>query len=459
MTDSLAPSKLLLVEDDQAFRTVYRSLLQDAGYEVHEADDRQAARNALALDSFPVVLLDLMLPPDGTIQEGLNQLQAILETHHSTKVIVVSGAGDIHQMLQAIKMGAYDFLTKPVDPDVLLIVVERAMALARLEKQVNQLQDSLAQHQPDHTIIGNSPVLQRALDIATRIAPTDLPVLLTGEHGTGKELFARLIHKRSQRSHKPLIVVNCGALPEQLLESTLFGHKKGSFTGAIRDHKGLFEEANGGTLFLDEIGDMPLPLQVKVLRALESGEIRPVGATHTIQVDVRLLSATNRDLLQLQREGHFREDLYWRINGTELTLPPLRDRRVDLPLLATHFLNLSASLCADGLPKRLTDEGLQTLLTHQWPGNLRELRHEMQRATIMAGTRSLLGPDDFRWHHATTPSSSQTHLTLAEKVEALERQEIEAALIQHNGNRTHTAKALGLSRQGLLKKMNRYGLA
>lgn len=449
---------LLLVEDDNAFRSVYRGLLQETGCRVVEADDRPSARRIFTQEPFAVVLLDLMLPPDGSVEEGLNQLQWMAQHAPQTKIIVASGAGDLRFMLQAIKVGAYDFLTKPIDPDVLLIVVERALARARLEQQVEALKENLARHRPEGTIIGESPALAHALSLAKRIAPADLPVLLTGEHGTGKELFANLIHKQSQRADKGFVVVNCGALSEPLLESTLFGHVKGAFTGAIRDHKGLFAEADGGTLFLDEIGDMPPTLQVKVLRTLETGDIMPVGSTQSVRVDVRVLSATHKDLRTLQQEGSFREDLYWRINGAEIRLPPLRERKNDLPLLATHFLNMSANLCIDGRPRRLSQDALQALQGHQWPGNLRELRHEMQRASIMAGAREELTPDDFHII-PQRPTTQDEGLTLAEKVEALERREIEAALITHKSNRTHAAKALGLSRQGLLKKMNRYGLA
>jgi len=449
--------KILLVEDDQAFRMVYCQLLQEIHCDVVEADERNSAWETFSSGDFPVVLLDLMLPPDGSVQGGLQQLQEMLKLKPNTKVIVVSGAGDMNAIMDAMHAGAYDFLTKPVEPNVLLIVVQRALARARLERQVLQLQNSLQHHNPEGTIIGQNPDLQLAMTLATRVAPTDLPVLITGEHGTGKELFANLIHQRSQRAKGPFVVVNCGALAEGLLESTLFGHVKGAFTGATRDHKGLFAEANGGTIFLDEIGDMPLYTQVKILRVLETGDIMPVGASRPYKVDVRCISATNRDLAQLLREGLFREDLYWRIKGTQLQLPPLRERPGDLPLLAAHFLNLSAPLCTDGIPRLLSDTAKKALLTHTWPGNFRELRHEMQRATVMVGPRRILEPEDFTWVQAggSYPDAVEP-LTLQEKLEALERKELKAALALCNGNRTHAAKQLGLSRQGLLKKMQRY---
>jgi DNA-binding NtrC family response regulator len=449
---------LLLVEDDAAFRKVYGGLLRDAGFTVAEAADRAAAKAHLAKRSYPVVVLDLMLPPDGTVEAGLNQLSEIVSAVPATKVIVASGAGDTRHMLRAIKLGAYDFLTKPIDPDVLLIVVERALAKVSLEAQVESLQAELSHARPDQSMVGRSASFLKCLSLAERVAASDLPILLTGENGTGKELLARSIHEKSRRSGKSFVAVNCGALPEQLLESMFFGHVKGAFTGAHRDHRGLFLEADGGTLFLDEIGDMVSHLQVKVLRALESGEIMPVGADLPLHVDVRVLSATNRDLSALQKSGQFREDLYWRINGTEVRLPPLRERLEDIPILAKHFLNQSAHLCPDGRARALSEEAQETLLKHAWPGNLRELKHEMQRATVMAGDRAAIEQADLSFAPADAARAAPVAGSLQEKIEALERAEIQRALELHHNNRTRAAEALGLSRQGLLKKLERFGL-
>lgn len=448
---------ILLVDDDRAFRKVYTSLLRGEGLEVVEADDRPSAREAFLESGCGVVLLDLMLPPDGSVQAGLEQLAEFVDLRPEAKVIVVSGAGDTRFMLRAVREGAYDFLTKPVDPDVVLVVVERALARLKLERQVEDLQTSLTHAQPDRAMIGQSPSFLRSLEIAERVAPTELPVLVTGENGTGKELMARAVHELSDRSDKPIVAVNCGALPDNLLESALFGHVKGAFTGAVRDKPGLFAEADGGTIFLDEIGDMPPHLQVKLLRTLENGEILPVGADRSLHVDVRIISATNRDLLKLQEEGEFREDLYWRIKGAQIHLPPLRDRPGDIPLLATHFLNKAATLCADGKARRLSESATSALLAHSWPGNLRELRHEMQRATVMSQSPALEA-EDFAFSRSIRPNAVDDDAPLQEKVEALERREIEKALDRLHGNRTKTAEALGLSRQGLLNKMNRFGL-
>ncbi len=450
--------RILLVDDDRAFRKVYGNLLRETDLEVDEADDRPSASTAVGERDYPVILLDLMLPPDGSVQAGLEQLAEILDAAPRCKVIVVSGAGDQRFMVDAVKKGAFDFLTKPVDPDVLLIVVERALARARLERRLETLQSSLTESHPEHAMIGESPAFEEAVKMAERVAPTNLAVLVTGENGTGKELMARRIHASSDRRAGPFVAVNCGAIPSELFESTLFGHRKGAFTGAVRDRDGLFVEADGGTLFLDEVGDMPVAAQVKLLRTIESGELLPVGADRNVHVDVRIVSATNRDLDALLDSEEFREDLYWRINGTRIHLPPLRERPSDIPLLAAHFLNQASSLASDGRPKRLSETAERALLEHRWSGNLRELRHEMQRATVLIGDRQCIEPDDFAFQ-TRRQFNSKAPTTLSDKVEELERREIELSLARNSGNRTHTAEELGLSRQGLLNKMGRYGLS
>ncbi len=460
MTETQAAQpEILLVDDDDAFRSVYVKLLKTRGFVVRQADDRNTAKAAFHTHRPAVVLLDLMLPPDGTAEGGIEQLRSFLGKCPETKIVVVSGAGDTRSMLAAVKEGAYDFISKPADPDVLFTVVERALKRHRLEKELSNLQASLAQKKPSQAIVGQSPGFESVLDIASRVAPTDLPILILGENGTGKELVARFIHEKSQRKDQTFLTINCGAVPEHLYESVLFGHKRGSFTGAVKDHAGLFAEANGGTLFLDEVGDLPLPQQVKLLRALELGEILPVGAEAPISVDVRILSATNRDLNALQQSDEFREDLYWRIKGTELVLPPLRDRPSDIPLLAAFFLNQAAALAAGTRVKRLSPAAEKAMLGHRWPGNLRELRHEMQRATVLMGDRIDIEVSDLSFAtQASATNATPADASLQEKVEHLERQEIAKALSELHGNRSHTAERLGLSRQGLLKKMQRYGL-
>lgn len=444
---------LLWVEDDAALRRLTRGLLRAEGFDVAEAEDAAGALAAAQAKPPAVVLLDLMLPPTQSVNEGLGVLDALMALPSPPLVVVVTGAGGKGAALEAIRRGAHDLLSKPVDPDVLLVVVKRAAARAALEAEVRALRAQLASStSSEGQMLGVSPPFRAALDLADRVAPTDLPVLLTGENGTGKELLARRIHLASRRASGPLVAVNCGALPPTLLESTLFGHTKGAFTGADRARRGLFAEADGGTLFLDEAGELEPATQVRLLRALERGEILPVGADRPITVDVRLLSATNRDLGAMLRDGTFRDDLYWRLRGVEITLPPLRDRGEDVLLLARRFLSAQEGLI--GRRHELSDAAAQALLAHPWPGNLRELRHAVQRGAVMAGARPMIVPEDLGLGAPSTPDGEG----LEAQVEALERRSIAAALAAEGGNRSRAARRLCLSRQGLLNKMARYGL-
>jgi transcriptional regulator with PAS, ATPase and Fis domain len=310
--------------------------------------------------------------------------------------------------------------------------------------------------------LGESPSFVAAKELATRAAATDVAVLLTGESGTGKEVFARHIHERSRRVAGPFVAVNCGAIPATLLESTLFGHKRGAFTGAASDAKGLFVEADGGTLFLDELGDLAADLQVKLLRALEAQEILPVGAGKPVRVDVRFVSATHRPLPELVATKTFRDDLYWRVRGIEVALPRLADRPGDVLLLAQHFLNQARALVPGASEPRLSAEAIRRLERHAWPGNLRELRNEMQRALVLAGGRGEILAEDLspalRDDGALPDHGEREGATLEDKVAALERREIIAALAATAGNKSHAAERLGLSRQGLLNKMARFGI-
>lgn len=449
---------LLLVDDDAAFRSVYRELLGDEGYPVSVAADEPSARKAFAAGSPRIVVLDLMLPPRGTTDAGVALLGEMLAAAPGTKVIIASGAGEAALALSLVRRGAYDFLSKPVDPDVLSAVVARAAARVQLEDRVVELE---TRSQVSHGLLGDAPSFVAARGLAERAARTEVPVLLTGESGTGKEVFARYVHAESPRARAPFVAVNCGALAPALLESTLFGHRKGAFTGATSDARGLFLEADGGTLFLDEIGDLELSLQVKLLRALESGEIMPVGASKPVHVDVRLVSATHKPLARMLGEGTFRDDLYWRIRGIEIGLPRLADRTGDLPLLAQYFLGQARALVPFAGKPRLSPEAVRALESYPFPGNLRELRHLMQHALVMAAGREDILVADLPLTAAPRPEGTARagdEGTLEEKIGRLERREIEAALGAESGNRSHAAARLGLSRQGLLNKMARHGL-
>jgi DNA-binding NtrC family response regulator len=454
---------VLLVDDDADFRRVYRKLLEGDGYRVAQATSAGDALPAFASSGARLVVLDLMLPPSGRPEEGARLLGAFLAERPTVKVVVVSGAGETPLALELVQRGAYDFLAKPVDPDVLLSVIQRAAARLSLEDRVIELERSLAARPSDAGgLLGQAASFLEARSLCERAAPTEVPVLVTGESGTGKEVFARYLHARSRRSDKAFIAVNCGALSPTLLESTLFGHKRGAFTGAIRDAPGLFVEADGGTLFLDEIGDMDPSLQVKLLRVLESGELLPVGASRPVSVDVRIVSATHRPLEAMVADKTFRDDLYWRVRGIEIPLPRLCDRVGDLPLLAQHFLNQARALVPRAQAASLSPAATRRLEAYAWPGNLRELRHEMQRALVMASGRSEILEEDLspalRRPSSSAEAPAAEDATLEEKIAALERREIARALEATQGNRSHAATKLGLSRQGLLNKMERYGL-
>jgi DNA-binding NtrC family response regulator len=449
--------KLLLVDDDASLRKVLAEVLRAEGYDVVEAASVPAAEAAFSEHAPRLVILDLMLPPTGTPEAGGALMQKLLEQKPLTKVIVVSGTGDTSFALSLVRKGAYDFLAKPVDPDVLAAVVARAAARLVLEDRVGELETSLTAQSTG--LIGSSPAFLEAVKLAERIAPSQIAVLIAGESGTGKEVFARFIHARSGRAGKPFVAVNCGALTSTLLEATLFGHKKGSFTGAVADAKGLFVEADGGTLFLDELGDLELPLQVKLLRALESGEVLAVGASKPTQVDVRIVSATHQPLPQRIAEGKFRDDLYWRIRGVEVALPKLADRPGDVAILAQHFLTAAKALVPGHVAPRLSAGVVRRLEAHPWPGNLRELKHEVQRALVMAAGRDEILEEDLspglRNPAAVAAPAGDT---LEEKIAALERHELQRAMTQTDGNKSQAAVLLGLSRQGLLNKLARYGI-
>jgi DNA-binding NtrC family response regulator len=451
--------RVLIVDDDPGFRQVWSELLAQDGFVPETAGTADAGLAVFERGGARLVVLDLMLPPSGRPEAGAELCRRMVAQRPAAKIIVVSGSGDIPLALQLLRDGAYDFLAKPVDPDVLLAVVHRAAARLALEDRVGELEAALATRSEAPGPIGSAPAFVAARTLAERVAPTDVPVLLTGESGTGKEVFARHVHARSRRAERPFVAVNCGALAAALLESTLFGHRKGAFTGAVGDAPGLFVEADSGTLFLDEIGDLDVGLQVKLLRALESGEILPVGASQPRRVDVRLISATHRPLPAMTADGTFRDDLYWRIRGIEIELPRLAERAGDLGVLAQHFLNQARALVPGARSARLAGDALRALEVHAWPGNLRELRHEMQRALVVAGGRDEILVEDL------SPALRGARIekdpagdTLEAKLAALERRELAAALAATGGNKSQAAQRLGLSRQGLLNKLARHGL-
>lgn len=446
---------ILLADDEPAFQRLIAKWLRSLGHEVETAGDGDAARAAFARAPADVVLLDLSMPPHHDPEAGL----ALIPAFTPAPVVVMTGHADHALALKAIEAGAWDFLAKPVDPDMLQVVVARAVERARLAREVAQLKAQSGGGE-DMGLAGSSPAMTALRDLIRRVAPTPLPVMVLGPSGTGKELVARAIHHASPRAGKPLVPIHCGAVPADLLESELFGHLKGSFTGAHADRPGLVETASGGTLFLDEIGEMPAAMQVKLLRFLADGTYQPVGAREMRRADVRVVAATHRDLQAAVADGSFREDLYYRLRGIVLRTPSLDERPEDVTLLASLFLRRAAEGEA-----RFTPDALIWLAGRRWPGNVRELRAAVECAAALAprGAAGIaVGAQDLAFAtgetHASTPSPAPEPQSLEAEIAALERLRITEALERTGYNHTHAARELGLSRVGLLKKMDRMGL-
>jgi DNA-binding NtrC family response regulator len=450
-------AKILIVDDDPDIVTILEDRLHSLHYATVVARDGQQALDQIAQESPHVVLLDLTLPK----LTGLDVLKRLHSSKHTETlpVIVMTAHGSVHAAVEAMKEGAYDFLTKPLDKDHLLIVIRKALERDSLRRQVDCLRSEVAGRYA--SIVGNSPSIMSVMDAAQRAAKSDASVLLLGESGTGKELFARSIHHWSPRGTMPLIVINCVALTETLLENELFGHERGAFTGADRQQKGKLEMADGGTVFLDEIGDMSLPLQAKLLRVLQDREFHRVGGSRTVSVNIRIIAATNKDLKKAVKAGQFREDLYFRLNVITFTLPPLRERRGDIPALARFFLDRHTK---DTKRPSMTfsTEALDTLTRYAWPGNIRELDNVIARAVVLSPTDTIepmllaLTPDDadLRAHDRTHPPYFD--LPYHESVNAHGRFIITRALAQAGGNQTKAAELLKLQRTYLARLIKQH---
>jgi two-component system NtrC family response regulator len=445
--------KLLIVDDDGEIRTQMKwALSQD--YDVVLAEDRSVAISAFKQHQPQVVLLDLGLPPHpGSPEEGLNALAEIVALNHLTKVIIISGQGEKSNALQAVGGGAYDFLAKPIDVEELKIILKRTFHVAGLEREYRALKDQV-RNESFEGLLGCSAQMQMVFSSVRKVATTDAPVLILGESGTGKEMAALAIHRRSARKDGPFVAINCSAIPETLLESELFGHEKGAFTGAHVQRKGRIESASGGTLFLDEIGEIPLPLQVKLLRFLQEQRIERVGGRQEIDVDTRVIAATNADLKKGMAEGKFREDLYYRLAVVVLNLPPLRQRNGDVLLLANEFLaRFGAQNSKPGLA--FDQEASKALARHGWPGNVRELENRIKRAVIMADGKRLTAED----LELASADSVAPGTTLKEAREAVERELILVALQKHAGKISSAAAELGISRPTLYELMEKLSIA
>lgn len=452
MAESRLKPKLLIVDDDDEIRTQMKwALAQD--YEILLAIDRATAVETFRSARPAVVLLDLGLPPHpGTPEEGLATLTALLDEESQTKVVIISGQGEKTNALQAIGAGAYDFLPKPVEVDELKLLLKRCFHVALLEREYREAQQLLKNDAFDG-MLGTNASMQSVFASIRKVATTEAPVLILGESGTGKEMAARAIHERSTRKAGPFIAINCSAIPETLIESELFGHEKGTFTGAHAQRKGRIESAEGGTLFLDEIGEVPLPIQVKLLRFLQEQVIERVGGRQEIPVDTRVIAATNADLKKSMSAGTFREDLFYRLAVVQVTLPPLRARGEDTLLLAQFFLQqFSAQNSKTGLT--FSPDAQRALAQHPWPGNVRELQNRVRRAVIMSGGKRLSSQDlELGQDGVALPGC-----TLKEARETLEREMLQNALRRHAGKITAAAAELGISRPTLYELMDKLGI-
>ncbi|MCZ2078606.1 MAG: sigma-54 dependent transcriptional regulator [Bryobacterales bacterium] len=448
--------RILIVDDDDSLRRVTQVQLTQAGYQVLTAASGEDASAMLERTPVDMVITDLQMPG----KSGLDLLREIQAEYPETPVLMITAFGTVETAVEAMKAGACDYVTKPVHPDELRLVIGRALEHRHLLQEVRILRGTLDEKYGFENIIGRAPLLLRVLEMASRAAQSDVTVLIRGETGTGKELLAKAIHFNSNRKDKPFVTINCGAIPKDLLESELFGHVKGSFTGALAHKQGKVEVANGGTLFLDEIGELPAELQVKLLRMLQEGEIEKIGATEPMKVDVRIIAATHRKLEAMIEDGAFREDLYYRLAVIQLEIPALRERTSDIPELVEHLFvkctrkNNAASLV---LPSSL----IPHFCAYRWPGNVRELENVIERIVVLArGPEITLAelPDFLRRER---PALEVLHLDLPRhgiSLEAVEKELILRALEKCNWNQTHAAKYLDIGRKTLIYRMEKYGI-
>jgi len=461
---SSSSMNLLVVEDDPDFRETCARWMTRKGHAVSTAANGHEALELFDRRAFDVAIVDMNMPG----LTGLELLERMRASQVETEVLILTGQGTIESAVNAMKLGACDYLTKPFPLDELEQRCLMAWERARLQKENRQLRAIIERSQPTIRMVGDSPRMREVFRLIERVAPTDKPVLIQGESGTGKELVARALQQRSHRANKPFVTINCAALPEQLVESELFGHRKGAFTGANEDRAGLFEVADGGTLFIDEIGELPGALQPKLLRALEDGSIRRVGSHRERRVDVRLIAATNRTLVDEVAAGRFREDLYYRINVMSLELPPLRNREGDVLLLIKALL---------GRDWTITEEAQHALEVYQWPGNVRQLKNALERAQILANDH-MITIDDLPSeiadpHDTPMPASPLSQIASANgaasgvatpglaspRLEDLEKAHIVDILRQQNGNKARTARILGIHRRKLYRLLERYGIS
>ncbi|MGC3997937.1 MAG: sigma-54 dependent transcriptional regulator [Anaeromyxobacter sp.] len=456
----MAYRTVLVVDDEEPLRHLLTVILRDRGYEVRAVGSGEDALKELGARDYDLMLTDVRMPG----MDGLTLVREARRLQPELTVVVMTAYGSHALAVEAMKAGAYDYLGKPFKPDDVVLLLRKAEERERLARENRRLRTELASAYGVSRLVVASPAMQEVLRQVQKVAPQKTTVLLEGESGTGKELVARALHELSPRASFPFVAVNCGAIPAELLESELFGHVKGAFTDARRDHAGLAAEADGGTLLLDEIGELPLGLQVKLLRFLQEEEIRPVGGTRARRVDVRVVAATGRDLGKAVAAGQFREDLYWRLNVVAVRLPPLRERPEDVAALADHFLARCARLRPELGGLAFSAEAREALQGHRWPGNVRELEHAVERAVVLAEGAEIREedlPDTVR--AAAAPEAAapglDADLSLKNGVREVEARLIRAALERTGGNRTRATELLGISYRALLYKLKEYGIS
>ncbi|HEV8143620.1 MAG TPA: sigma-54 dependent transcriptional regulator [Methylomirabilota bacterium] len=472
--EDLMSARILIADDEDSLRWVLEKGLAQAGYEIKAVKDGDSAVRAVEAEPFDLIFLDIKMPGI----DGLSALARIRQIRADAQVVMITAHGTMDTAIQAMQKGAYDYLAKPFDLDEAVLLAERALAATRLTQEVVRLRSGLREVWEFGSLVGRHPRMQEVYKTIGRIASTDVTVLLRGDSGTGKELVARAIHHYSRRAGRPFIAVSCAAIPGTLLESELFGHERGAFTDAKERRLGKLELAHGGTFYLDEVGDMPADLQTKLLRALQERTIERVGGNESIQIDVRVLAATNRDLEALMKEGKFREDLYYRLNVVTLNLPPLRERRRDIPLLVEHFLAKHSEELGE---RGVAPEALDRLVGHDWPGNVRELENVIQRAMVMA-TNGVILPEHLPIGPVSAAASVAVDASLEELVERkllecvrglrthasanlydlmiglVEKPLLRAVLRETRGNQVRAAQILGINRNTLRKKLTEHGI-
>jgi DNA-binding NtrC family response regulator len=446
-------ARVLVVEDDQVMRSLLGKVLQRQGHEVQLAADGRAAIDLLREKRYDVVLADFKIPG----ANGLEVLRAAKKASPATEVIVMTAFGSVQTAVEAMKRGAYDYISKPFAMEEVQVLVEKALEKGGLRREVERLRDEVRSRRGLRALLGRSPAMKRVFDVIRSVAPSNSTVLVTGRSGTGKELVARAIHDNSPRRNKPFVVIHCGAIPDALLESELFGYRKGAFTGAVSDHKGLFEQADKGTAFLDEVNTLTPATQAKLLRVLEDKRVRRLGSEESLPVDVRLVAASNRDLKDEVQGDRFREDLYYRLNVVCVHLPDLEERAEDIPLLAEHFLR---DFCKEnGRPlRKLSREALDLLRSYSWPGNVRELKNMMEQAVLLAPGETIR-PEDLpelgaEWQRQLGRRLAGEGISL----EAMERCYIEEVLRRSGAKKGVAARSLGIDRRTLYAKMRKYGI-